>query len=33
MNQMTNIRDYLTQVRQAIEATPNLNVERFFETY
>lgn len=28
---MTNIRDYLTQVRQVIEATPNLNVERYFE--
>ncbi|MBC8229060.1 hypothetical protein H8E77_05890 [bacterium] len=28
---MTNIRNYLTQVRQAIEATPNLNVERYFE--
>jgi len=31
MYQMTNIRDYLTQVRQAIEATPNLNAERYFE--
>jgi hypothetical protein len=31
MEQMTNIRDYLTQVRQAIEATPNLDVERYFE--
>jgi len=28
---MTNIRDYLTQVRQAIESRPNLNVERYFE--
>ena len=31
MDQMTNIRDYLTQVRQAIEAMPNLNVEKYFE--
>ena len=28
---MTNIRDYLTQVRQAIESVPNLDVERYFE--